>query len=81
MKKKKKRLARKPTRAQSRGRALQIRKFQKLRNRKIIIVGGADDECIEDLYVAAKSFNITPIYNHQYIYSAKTGDPKLKKNV
>lgn len=52
--------------------------FKKLRGKKVIIVGGADDECLEDVYIAAKSFNINPIYNHQYIYSVKTGDPKLK---
>ena len=53
--------------------------FQKLRGKKIVIVGGASDECILDIYTAAKSFNVNPIYNHQYIYSAETGDLKLKK--
>ena len=53
--------------------------FQKLRGNKIIIVGGADSECLRDVFTAAKSFNVTPVYNHQYIYSAETGDPDLKK--
>jgi hypothetical protein len=53
--------------------------FQKLRGKKVILVGGASNECIEDLYIAAKSFNLKPVYNHQYIYSAETGDPDLKK--
>jgi len=48
--------------------------FQKLRGKKVIIVGGADEECITDVYVALKSFNVTPVYNHQYIYSAETGN-------
>lgn len=56
-----------------------VKLFQKLRGKKIILVGGASDECLEDIFVAAKSFNLTPIYNHQYIYSAETGDPDLKK--
>jgi hypothetical protein len=54
--------------------------FQKLRGKKIVICGGADGECLTDVYIALKSFNVTPIYNHQYIYSAETGNPTLKKN-
>jgi deoxyxylulose-5-phosphate synthase len=52
--------------------------FQKLRGKKVILVGGSNLECIMDIYVSAKSFNITPIYNHQYIYSAETGNQELK---
>ena len=54
--------------------------FNKFRNKKIIVVGGAESECIEDVYVALKSFNSTPVYNHQYIYSAETGN-YLKKDL
>lgn len=53
--------------------------FQKLRGKKVILVGGADSECLLDIYIALKAFNVTPVYNHQYIYSAETGDPDLKK--
>lgn len=53
--------------------------FQKLKGKKVILVGGASDECILDIYIALKSFNVTPVYNHQYIYSAETGN-YLKKN-
>jgi hypothetical protein len=56
-----------------------VKLFQLLRGKKIIIVGGASEECLMDLKVSAESFNINPVYNHQYIYSAETGDPKLKK--
>jgi len=52
--------------------------FQKLRNKKIIICGGAESECLEDVYIALKSFNVTPVKNHQHIYSAETGN-YLKK--
>lgn len=52
--------------------------FKKLRNKKVILVGGADNECILDVYIALKSFNSNPVYNHQYIYSAETGN-YLKK--
>ena len=54
--------------------------FQKLRGKKIVIVGGAESECLDDLYITLKSFNITPVKNHQYIYSAQTGNSNLKKN-
>jgi len=50
--------------------------FQKLRGKKVIVVGGADSECLEDIYISAKSFNLNPVYNHQYIYSAETGQGK-----
>jgi hypothetical protein len=48
--------------------------FQKVRGKKVIIVGGAESECLDDVYIALKSFNVTPIKNHQYIYSAETGN-------
>lgn len=48
--------------------------FKKLRGLKVIVVGGADNECLEDVYIALKSFNVNPIYNHQFIYSANTGN-------
>jgi len=50
--------------------------FKKLRNKKVIVVGGASEECILDIYTALKSFNVEPVYNHQYIYSAETGIKK-----
>jgi hypothetical protein len=52
--------------------------FRKLRGKKIIICGGAESECLEDVYIALKSFNVTPVKNHLYIYSAQTGN-YLKK--
>ena len=54
--------------------------FKKLRGKKVILVGGADSECLEDVCVALKSFNVNAIKNHQYIYSAETGN-YLKKNL
>jgi hypothetical protein len=55
-----------------------VKVFKKMRGKKVVIVGGADDECIEDVYITLKSFNVNPVYNHQYIYSAETGN-YLKK--
>lgn len=54
--------------------------FQKLKGKKVILVGGADSECLEDVYIALQSFGVNPIKNHQYIYSAETGN-YLKKNL
>jgi len=48
--------------------------FKKLRNKKVIICGGAESECLDDIYIALESFNVKPIKNHQYIYSAETGN-------
>jgi len=48
--------------------------FEKLRGKKVVICGGAESECLDDVYIALKSFNINPVKNHQYIYSAETGN-------
>ena len=45
-----------------------------MNRKKVIVVGGADFECLEDVYITLKSYNANPIYNHMYIYSASTGD-------
>jgi len=54
--------------------------YDELKNKTLIIVGGADHECIYDVYISMKSFNINPIYNHDYIYSAETSN-KQKVNI
>jgi len=48
--------------------------FNMLRNKSVVIVGGADNECLEDIYISSKSFGVEPIYNHEYIYSAETSN-------
>lgn len=48
--------------------------YQKLKGKRVIIIGGADNECITDIYVSMKSFGIIPIYNHNYIYNASMSD-------
>ena len=48
--------------------------YQKLKGKKVIVVGGADQECLEDLYISMKSFGIIPVYNHNYIYNASMND-------
>lgn len=51
--------------------------YLKLKGKTVIVVGGADDECLEDVFISMKSFGINPIYNHNYIYSAKTNDNQV----
>lgn len=53
--------------------------FKKLVNRNVIIVGGADNECLEDVYVSAKSFGLKPVYNHEYIYSVETNNNQISQ--
>jgi hypothetical protein len=51
--------------------------FLKLKDKSVILVGGADDECLEDVFISMKSFGINPIYNHDYIYSAQNNDNQV----
>lgn len=51
--------------------------YLKLKGKTVVIIGGADDECLEDLYVSMKSFGINPIYNHDYIYNAQMNDNQV----
>lgn len=48
--------------------------FNSLNNKKVIIVGGGDLECIDDIYYSLKSFGVIPTKNHQLIYSSATND-------
>ena len=42
--------------------------YLKLKGKNVILIGGADDECLTDLYVSMKSFGVNPVYNHDYIF-------------
>ena len=54
--------------------------FVLLRGKTVITIGGADEECLKDIYVSAKSFNVQTIYNHEYIYSANINSDKKPRN-
>lgn len=45
--------------------------FKEIKNKEIVIVGGAEDECILDIMVTAKSLGLKILKNDNYIYSAK----------
>jgi hypothetical protein len=53
--------------------------YLKLKGKNVIVIGGADRECLSDIYVSMKSFGISPTYNHNYIYSAETNDDQVSK--
>jgi hypothetical protein len=44
--------------------------FELLRGKDVIIVGGADGECLEDIVISAESFGVKVKRDHKYIYSA-----------
>lgn len=48
--------------------------YNTLKGRKVILIGGADNECLEDVYESMKAFEINTIYNHEYIYSSETSN-------
>jgi len=48
--------------------------IQDLKGNEIILVGGADGECLEDVYQAFLAFGLDSEINRNYTYSAKTSD-------
>lgn len=44
--------------------------FKSLKGKEVVIVGGADSECIFDVMVSAKALGINVLKNDKYIYSA-----------
>ncbi len=44
--------------------------FSELKGEEVIIVGGSDSECLEDVYISGKSMGVKVKRDHRYIYSA-----------
>jgi hypothetical protein len=44
--------------------------FLELKGKEVIIVGGSDSECLEDVYISGKSMGVKVKRDHRYIYSA-----------
>jgi hypothetical protein len=44
--------------------------FSDLKGKEVIITGGSDSECLEDIYIAGKSLGVKIKRDHRYIYSA-----------
>lgn len=44
--------------------------FQDIKGKYVVIVGGAENECIQDVMVTAKALGLTIMKNEKYIYSA-----------
>ncbi len=48
-----------------------INLFKKYKGQTIYLVGGGKNECLQDIYISAKSFGVNIIKDDKYIYSAK----------
>lgn len=44
--------------------------FLELKGREVIIVGGSDSECLQDVYISGISMGVKMKRDHRYIYSA-----------
>jgi hypothetical protein len=44
--------------------------FLELEGKEVIIVGGSDSECLEDIYISGESMGVKMKRDHRYIYSA-----------
>lgn len=44
--------------------------FLKLKGKEVIVVGGSDGECAEDIFVSGESMGVRMKRDHRYIYSA-----------
>jgi hypothetical protein len=57
-----------------------LKLFNQLKGKKIIVVGGADFECLKDVFIACKSMGVKAMLNHKYIYSAETKKEEITEN-
>jgi hypothetical protein len=48
--------------------------FTSLKGKSVVVVGGAKDECIQDVFEAMESFGIKVKYDERFLYSAKTNN-------
>jgi len=48
---------------------LSLFKSMKTQERQVILVGGAENECIEDIYVTMQAVGVNVEYDTQYVYS------------
>jgi hypothetical protein len=58
-----------------------LKLFNELKGKKVIMVGGADFECLKDVFIACKSMGVKAMLNHKYIYSAETKKEEISESV
>lgn len=51
--------------------------FKSLKNKNVILVGGAYNECLKDVYEAMVAFDINVKYDKRFIYSAKNNNKQI----
>ncbi len=44
--------------------------YNELKGKKVILIGGANFECLTDIFISLESFGVNPIYDYKYIYDA-----------
>jgi len=56
--------------------------IEELKDDEVVLVGGADGECLEDVKVAFEAFGLNYRINKKYVYSAKTDkNDTIKDNI
>lgn len=53
--------------------------YLKLKGKTVVIVGGADHECLTDCQISMQSFGVKVIPNKEYMYDAKMSDEQIVK--
>jgi hypothetical protein len=51
--------------------------FKTLKGKNVVLVGGADSECLKDVFESLQSYGAIPKYDYNYIYSAKTSNKQV----
>ena len=46
--------------------------WYELKGKNVIIVGGSDSECLQDIYITAQSMGVNIKRNWKYIYTASS---------
>ena len=49
-----------------------VKLINEIKGDEVILVGGADNECLTDVLVSFESFDINVVKNDKYVYDAKT---------
>jgi hypothetical protein len=57
-----------------------VQLIRKLVGKNVTLVGGADSECLHDIFITFERFGVKPVYNHEYIYSAMNSNKEQVYN-
>jgi hypothetical protein len=54
-----------------------VKFFKSLKCQRVVLVGGADLECLTDIEVGMKALGVKVMLNHEYIYNAQTSHEQI----